>query len=172
MVKSIEDLIKGFQELLNFLKKGWEEIKRMIDKAFEGIKKIKFTKTKYGRIYRVQGGAELPNFSKFRLFIRNNKVFIDGEDMLHVTFDDVWRVAHFWTKRGDKAEVFVAKIEKSFIDKIKNEAVSQKRAKEFPNRPQIDDPTKTNSSFGIPKNYFDELIKSIKDPEIIKSEEL
>ncbi|PRB02453.1 hypothetical protein CQ046_12915 [Chryseobacterium sp. MYb7] len=35
IVKSIEDVIKGFQELLNFFKKGWNEIKRVIDEAFE-----------------------------------------------------------------------------------------------------------------------------------------
>ncbi|QFG54461.1 hypothetical protein [Chryseobacterium sp.] len=171
VVRFIEDVIKGFQELLNFLKKGWDEIRKIIDNAFEALKEIKFTKTKYGKIYRVQGGTDLPNFSKFRLHIKNNKVVIDGEDMLHITFDDVWRVAHFWTKRGKESEVFVARIDKSFIDKIRKEAVSQKRGKEFPSRPQIDDPTKTSSSFGIPKSYFDELIKSIKEPDIIKPEE-
>ena len=39
VVKSIEDLIKGFQELLNFFKKGWEEIKRIIDDVFEVTEK-------------------------------------------------------------------------------------------------------------------------------------
>ena len=40
VVKSIEDLIKGFQELLNFLKKGWDEIKRIIDDLFS-VKRLK-----------------------------------------------------------------------------------------------------------------------------------
>ena len=35
LVRSIKDLIKGFQELINFLKKGWPEIKRLIDVVFE-----------------------------------------------------------------------------------------------------------------------------------------
>jgi len=31
--------LKGFQELLNFLKKGWQEIKRLIDDAFNSSHK-------------------------------------------------------------------------------------------------------------------------------------
>jgi len=41
VVKSIEDLIKGFQELLNFLKKGWPEIKKAIDETFVSFKSLK-----------------------------------------------------------------------------------------------------------------------------------
>jgi hypothetical protein len=40
VVKSIEDVIKAFQELLNILKKGWDEIKKIIDDAFKDVKKI------------------------------------------------------------------------------------------------------------------------------------
>lgn len=40
VVKSIEDVIKGFQELLNFLKKGWDYIKKIIDDTFKDVKKI------------------------------------------------------------------------------------------------------------------------------------
>jgi len=39
VVKSIQDLLKGFQELLNFLKKGWTEIKKVIDDVFQQIRK-------------------------------------------------------------------------------------------------------------------------------------
>jgi hypothetical protein len=45
-------------------------------------------------------------------------------------------------------------------------------AGEFPNRPQIDDPTKSKNSFGIPKVYFEELLKSMKNPEIFKANDL
>ncbi len=37
VVKSIEDVIKGFQELVNFLKKGWEEIRKVVDGAFKNV---------------------------------------------------------------------------------------------------------------------------------------
>ncbi|MPS74728.1 MAG: hypothetical protein E2590_16465 [Chryseobacterium sp.] len=39
VVKSVESIIKGFQELVNFLKKGWEEIKTLIDDVFKNFKK-------------------------------------------------------------------------------------------------------------------------------------
>lgn len=39
VVKSVESTIKGFQELVNFLKKGWEEIKTLIDDVFKNFKK-------------------------------------------------------------------------------------------------------------------------------------
>ncbi len=38
VVKSVRDLIKGFQELVNFLKKGGEGIKRLIDDFFVAFK--------------------------------------------------------------------------------------------------------------------------------------
>ena len=88
--------------------------------------------------------------------------------MLHVTFDDKYRVAQFWTKRGNKAEVFTAEIDVKFIEKIRKDAVPQEYGKAFPNNPQMDDLSKTPNSFGITKNYFDDLLKSMKNPETIK----
>jgi len=126
----------------------------------------------YIRIFRVQGGKIKPNISKitFKITFKINgkRIEIEGEYMLHLTFDDTKRVAHFWEKRGSESVVFTAEVKKSFYDKIKREAVKQNKAKRYPNRPQIDDPTKTNNSFGIPKEYFNELLKSMKNPEIIK----
>ncbi|WP_452219951.1 hypothetical protein [Lacinutrix salivirga] len=45
----------------------------------------------------------------------------------------------------------------------------QIRVKEFPNKPQIDDPSKTKGSFGLPKEYFNELLQNIANPQIIKN---
>lgn len=39
VVKSIKDLIKGFQELIKFFKKGWNEIKKIIDEVFAEFRK-------------------------------------------------------------------------------------------------------------------------------------
>lgn len=72
----------------------------------------------YLRIFRVQGGKIKPNISKFRFKIKGSKIEIEGEDMLHLTFDDTKRVAHFWEKRGSESFVFTAEIKKSFYDKI------------------------------------------------------
>ncbi|AZA78817.1 hypothetical protein EG347_15530 [Chryseobacterium sp. G0186] len=41
VVKSVKNLIEGFQELLTFLKKGWPTIKKSIDESFEGVSLIK-----------------------------------------------------------------------------------------------------------------------------------
>lgn len=39
VVKSIDDVLKGFQELLKFLKKGWDEFRKFIDDVFNNFKK-------------------------------------------------------------------------------------------------------------------------------------
>lgn len=41
IVKSVKNVIEGFQELLTFLKKGWPTIKKSIDESFEGAALIK-----------------------------------------------------------------------------------------------------------------------------------
>jgi len=122
------------------------------------------------RLYRVQGGGVKPNISKFRFVFRNSKLEIVGKDRLHITFDDVERAIEFYIKRGDKAELFTANINKSFLDKIKSEAVKQNKAKKYPTRPQIDDPTKTKGSFGLHESYFEELLENISNPQIIKKQ--
>lgn len=172
-LKHSDDLIRTIKKnrikavdkdgLIDQIKKFKNKADEILETSSRQTKKSR----KFGRIFRVQGG-DGANASKFRFIIKNKKIEVIGDDMLHVTFDDTYRPVHFWTKRGRNAEVFTAEIESSFIEKIKREAVKQNRAKEFPNKPQIDDPTLTNGSFGIPNNYFDELIKSIKKPTILK----
>ncbi len=171
IIVSFVTIIKGIAKSSEYLPKFTEWIDDVIENGGKGARNLEnaLVETKLAKIFRVQGGSETPNVSKFRVFIKNEKVFIDGEDMLHITFDDEYRVAQFWTKRGNKAEVFTAEIDMKFVDKIRKEAVPQQYAKAFPDKPQIDDPTKTNSSFGIPKEYFEELLKSLKNPETIKS---
>lgn len=161
-----EDVLKNVPEEIR-KDKRWAESYLLLNKLAQ-----KTVSSKYIRLYRVQGGKELSNSSKYRFILRENNILIEGEDMIHITFDDKTRLAHFWTKRGKEAEVFTAEIEKSFVEKIRTEAVKQEFAKAFPNRPQIDDPTKTNGSFALPKNYFEELLMSIKNPQIIKNKEL
>lgn len=39
VLRSIEDLVKGIQYLLNYLKKGWNEIKKTVDEVFERVAK-------------------------------------------------------------------------------------------------------------------------------------
>lgn len=170
LILSFIVIVKSLTNSSKYLPKFTEWIDEVVENGGKGARALDNTliEAKYGRIFRIQGGSELPNFSKFRFFIKNDKVLIEGKDMLHITFDDKFRVAQFWVKRGNNAEVFTAEIDVKFIEKIKKEAVPEIRRKEFPDKPQIDDPSKTPNSFGIPNNYFDELLKSMKNPENIK----
>jgi hypothetical protein len=122
------------------------------------------------RLYRVQGGDVKPNISKFRFIFRNSKLEIIGKDRLHITFDHVERTIEFFVERGNKAEIFTTNIEKSFIDKIKSEAVLKEYAKAFPTKPQKIDISKTDNSFGLHESYFEELLKNISNPQIIKNQ--
>lgn len=108
VVKSIEDLIKGFQELVNFLKKGWQEMKKVIDEAFE-ITEIEFKE--FRRKKRVElfstikgkpinlkllkklqkefeniGGALLHNDESFEYIASREK--IEGVDIEAITFNE------------------------------------------------------------------------------------
>ncbi|OPC31278.1 hypothetical protein [Elizabethkingia miricola] len=121
------------------------------------------------KLYRVQGG-EVPNASRYRFLKKWNEIIIEGNERLYVTFKDEDRVLEFWIKRGDKAEIFTADISETFFNKLINDAVKQSRGKEFPNRPQFGDATKTNFSLGIPSNYFKELLDNMSNIEILKLE--
>lgn len=115
-------------------------------------------------LFRVQGGG-----SKAR-FIVEGGVRISGEDMLFVNIGQEGRAIEFAAKRGDDAVILKMKINKSFADKLRREAVPQNLGRLYPDRPQVVDPTKAIDQFGIPRNYFDELLKNLdyKSIEIIK----
>lgn len=115
-------------------------------------------------------GGEVPNASRYRFLLKNDKVSIVGEDRLYVTFKDKSRVLEFWVKRGDKAEVFTADVTEKFYTKLMNDAVEQRVGKKFPTKPQIVDASKTRFSLGIPKEYFDELVNNMQNVEILKLE--
>jgi hypothetical protein len=112
------------------------------------------------KMYRVQG-SNLPNASKVRIRDEGGKISIDGDDMLYVTFHDKNRAMEFMKKRGDGAQLFEASVKKEFYQRIRDEAVSQKVGKMFPGRPQQVDVTRTQNSYGIPKEYFNDLLNSI-----------
>ena len=116
-------------------------------------------------LYRVQGGVA-PNASKIRFKIENDILSIAGDDMLYVTVNDKTRALEFLAKRGDEAYLFEAKVDQSFLDRLLNEAVDQVDGKNYPGRPQKVDQTKTSGSYGIPKEYFDDLLNSVEDYKI------
>jgi len=108
VVKSIKDAIKGFQELLNFLKKGWQEIKKIIDDAFELTekefkevrrkKRVELFSTITGKpinldlLKKLQkefedlGGALLHNDESFEYIVSREKV--EGVAIEAITFNE------------------------------------------------------------------------------------
>jgi hypothetical protein len=124
-------------------------------------KLVKISKTT--KMFRVQGGVG-NNSSKIRFDIsKEGDLSIIGDDMLFVTFDDKTRALQFLAKRGDEAYLMEVKVSKDIADRIKNEAVDQIDGKKFPGKPQKVDQTKTNNSYGIPKEYFDDILDDVQD---------
>lgn len=123
-------------------------------------------KQTFETLYRVQGGG-----SKMRFIIEgSNKLSIAGEDMLFVNIGQEGRALEFLAKRGDDAVLVKFNINKSFVDKIRKEAVPQNLGRQNPGKPQIVDPTKAIDQYGVPKQYFEELLKNVdsKSVEVIK----
>ena len=48
-------------------------------------------------------------------------------------------------------------VKKEVADEIRRMAVPQAKAKEFPDRPEISDPTNSKSAYGLPENYIKKL---------------
>jgi RHS repeat-associated protein len=111
-------------------------------------------------VYRTQGGV-LPNASQHRiLFDKNRNITIEGDEMLYITINDKNHQVYFYEKRGgvDKGAYIVSfQIPASLLEEIKINAVPQKQAENFPGRPQISDPSKSGSAYGLPKEYIDKL---------------
>lgn len=116
----------------------------------------------FENMYRVQGGG-----SKIRFVIKDNDIAIAGDDMLFVNMGQEGRALEFLAKRGDDAVLVKFKINKSFAEKIRQEAVPQNVGRQNPGNPQIVDATKASGQYGIPKNYFEELLKNI-DPSSVE----
>ncbi|MFS4469609.1 RHS repeat-associated core domain-containing protein [Maribacter sp. 2210JD10-5] len=118
------------------------------------------------KVFRVQGG-DMPNASKQRFAVDGaGDLSIQGDDMLFVTFDDKARAVQFLQKRGENAELISFNVSSEFANEIRNNAVPQRLGRLNPGSPQQVDQTVTNNSFGIPKEYFEKLLKSIDQSSI------
>ncbi|SCC21843.1 hypothetical protein GA0116948_104265 [Chitinophaga costaii] len=80
--------------------------------------------------------------------------------MLYVTLNDKAHQVYFYQKRGGSekgAQIASFKIPQSLADEIVANGVPQAQGKAKPGRPQISDPTRSNSAYGLPKTYIDKL---------------
>ncbi|WP_394974040.1 DUF6443 domain-containing protein [uncultured Croceitalea sp.] len=139
----------------------------LVEGAPRAITKL-FQSKSTTKVFRVQGG-DLPNASKNRfIFDSNGNLSIQGDEMLFVNFNDEARAIQFLGKRGNNAELISFDINSDFAKTIKKDAIPQRLGRLNPTKPQQVDQTISNSSFGIPNNYFDDLLKSIVNKNNIK----
>ncbi|GEP94445.1 hypothetical protein CCY01nite_07050 [Chitinophaga cymbidii] len=124
------------------------------------------TEEAFEYMYRVQGGISKP---RFVVDEARQNIGIAGDDMLFINIGQEGRALEFAAKRGEEAVILRMKITKSFADKIRQDAVPQNVGRLNPGKPQIVDPTKAVDQYGLPKEYFDDLLKNIdkKSIEII-----
>jgi RHS repeat-associated protein len=109
------------------------------------------------RVYRVQGGT-LPRASRVRIHIgAQGEMKVVGNEMLFVTFDDIGRVKAYVANNRPGAEIISFEVDPAFVTRVRKAAVPQLQGTNYPNAPQIADPTKTSSSFGLPANWIKEL---------------
>lgn len=87
-------------------------------------------------------------------------MIVDGDDMLFVTFDDLGRARAYVSNNRPGAAIVAFDVDPTFVSRVRESAVPQDVGQVFRDRPQIADPTKTDSSFGLPSSWIDELVSS------------
>lgn len=156
LTKSAENTYAAVEQVIQESLKGNGEahvdLAMMIASAYYGLKSM----TPKSTAYRVQGDKST------RFIIEGGALKIQGDKMLFVTFDDATRAMEFLAQRGDDAYLVKFKLNKSFVDKVRSQAVPQSQGKKFPNSPQKVDATKTDNSFGIRSDQFDELLQNVE----------
>jgi RHS repeat-associated protein len=115
------------------------------------------------KVYRVQGGTTQSGQpgSKFRLVVTpDGNIQIRGTDMLHLNFGDAERANWWLQNRGAGSELVTFDMNDGFLNDLRELAVKQGYARDFPGFPQIDDP-KFADQYGIPYDMFEWLLESI-----------
>jgi RHS repeat-associated protein len=110
------------------------------------------------RIFRVQGGV-MPRASHERIVIGGaGQLVIRGRGMLHATLEDAGHVRTFLlqNRRGVGA-ITSFEVDASFANQVRGQAVRQAQARLNPGAPQIDDPTRSSSAFGLPAPWQSQL---------------
>ena len=111
---------------------------------------------KPSKVYRVQGGTP-PAASRARIKIgASGEMAVEGDQMLHVTFDDMGHAKYFAGKRPG-SEITEFSVDPKFVDEVRSSAVPQAQGRANPGAPQIDDPTVTSNAFGLPGKWIDKL---------------
>ena len=134
--------------------------------------------TKYGSVELGSAAGETSNVVKvYRVEgIPNQRVNIgasgevslapDNSNMLFLNFGEEARAQEFLAQKIQGglpgATIKSFDVDAGFLKRLQTEAVPQRLGKLYPDRPQLVDVTKAPNQFGIPSNYFDDLMNSIR----------
>lgn len=119
---------------------------------------------RFGRVtvYRVEG---LPNT---RIFVgAGGRVAIIGDDpdMLFLNFGDAKQAQYWLDKRLGQnmpgAALKSFEVPRSFLEELRDAAVPQRLGRQFPDRPQIVDPTKAADQFGLQPQQIEALRRAV-----------
>jgi RHS repeat-associated protein len=114
-------------------------------------------------VYRVQGGTTkggTPGSQQRLEITEDGNLKITGKGMLHLNFGD-WERAKWWlNNRGPGSYVVIFEVSNEFLDALRELAVPQNLARDFPGFPQIDDPAFPDQ-YGIPSTMFEWLLESV-----------
>jgi RHS repeat-associated protein len=123
--------------------------------ALVGIAIEEAMRAKYELALRVEGISAY-GVSNIRIQIgEDGTVMVVGDDsrLLHINFNQLDRALKFATKRVSQGwtdvRIKAFAVEESFVDELRATAVPQSQASEFPDAPQIDDPTKAPDQYGL-----------------------
>lgn len=87
--------------------------------------------------------------------------------MLFINVGQEGRALEFAAKRGDESVILRLRVKESFIDQLRKDAVPQNLGRLNQGKPQIVDASKAPDQFGVPKEYFENLLKNI-DPKSVE----
>lgn len=82
---------------------------------------------------------------------------VSGDGMLFVTIDDLGRAQAFAANNRPGASIIAFDIDPAFVNGVRNAAVPQSQARNFPGAPQIADPLQTSGSFSLPAEWIPRL---------------
>lgn len=113
------------------------------------------------RVYRVQGGAKMPDVSKETLVTGNKgemKIQLPGNTVKSdVTFEDFGRSREYLLKNRPGAYVSSFEVDPAFIKEVRALAIPKGPGAGLLDLPQIADPTLTRSSFTLPTSWLQRL---------------
>src|SRR5690606_29750887 len=161
----IDDVARRGRQALDSVSSCFDDIMRWAGGARNGTNLTQITQlsddiARSVRVYRVEG------VTNQRIAILENRlVEISGDGMLFLNFGDKRRSLEFFDRRVMQAMEGVSiksfEVPESFLNYLREIAVPEELAREFPQAPLIVDITKAADQFGLRREQIDQLIEVI-----------